>query len=435
MLSQEEFMDVKALRRQGLTLDEIAAETGYHPATIRKWLAVGGPPARRRAQAPPVIDERWAARVAELLAPAPRLLATSVFEILRAEGFCGSYASVARHLNTVRGPRFRAAATVSVPIETAPGEEGQFDFSDVDAWTDRWGLGPVVLFGAVLSWSRYRWWWFTSSEDREHTFEGLVRFFEAVGGVPRVARTDRMGALGTSQGRRFRLHPPTLAFAQWHGCEIRGCQPRDAKRKGKVERPFRDAKEAFLTELDALGPPATIGELNERATAWLDERVHARPHRTTGVPPVERLETERRMLLALPRRRFDTARVESRRVHVAVPMIEWAGVRYSVPPGCLGQRVEVRHEVDSDRIEVRWGAQTVASHRLARPGVEVVWDAAHHAAAQAAALAPHRRHLHVVPDADVAVDGPVVGRLELDGDYDVEPLDLARYDLDRDELR
>src|SRR3712207_8990764 len=51
------------------------------------------------------------------------LLATSVFEIIRAEGFAGSYPSVARHLRDVRGPRFRAATAVRVPIETGPGGE------------------------------------------------------------------------------------------------------------------------------------------------------------------------------------------------------------------------------------------------------------------------------------------------------------------------
>jgi transposase len=427
MLTQEEFMDVLALRRQGLSISEIAAETGYHPATISKWLAAGGPPERRGRQAPPVIDERWAVRIGELVRPAPRLLATSVFEILRAEGFGGSYPSVARHLNELRGPRFRGAPAASVPIETAPGEECQFDFADVDDWTRRWGLGSVVLFAAILCWSRWRLWWFTTSEDREHTFEGLVRFFEAAGGVPRVARTDRMGALGSSQGRRFRLHAPTLAFAQWHGCEIKGCLPGDAKRKGKIERPFRDAKEGFLTELDAVGPPSSLAELNERAARWLEERVHARPHTTTGVAPAARLEAERRLLVGLPRRRFDTAYVESRRVHVAVPMIEWRGVRYSVPPACLGQRVEVRQPVDGDTLEVRWGAQVVAAHRVAGADIDTVWDAAHYAAAQTAALAPHRRHLRLVGDTPPP---PLALRLELDGDYDVEPLDLSRYDLD-----
>jgi len=124
MLTQEEFVnDVLALKHQGLTIAEIAQELGYHPATISKWLASGGPPERRQTQAPPLIDERWAARIAELLARSPRLLATSVYEILVAEEFEGSYPTVSRHLHELRGPRFRAAAQASVPIETAPGEE------------------------------------------------------------------------------------------------------------------------------------------------------------------------------------------------------------------------------------------------------------------------------------------------------------------------
>ena len=76
-----------------------------------------------------------------------------------------------------------------------------------------------------------------------------------------------MGALGTSQGRRFGLHPPTLDFASHHGTEITACQARDAKRKGKIERPFRGLEASFLEELAVLGPPASITELNPRPTA------------------------------------------------------------------------------------------------------------------------------------------------------------------------
>jgi transposase len=366
MLTQEEFMDVQALKRQGLTKIEIARELGYHPATIAKWLAEGPPP-RRRLHGAPLIDERWAARIADLLRRSPKLLATSIFEIITAEGFVGSYPTVVRHVHQLRGPRFRAAAVASVPIETAPGEEVQFDFSDVSAWTCRWGLGPVVLFQAILCWSRVRLWWFTTSEDRNHTFEGLVRFFETVGGVPRIGRTDRMGALGQSQGRRFKLHRETVAFAAAHGIEIRACQAGDAARKGKVERPFRDPKERFLVELDALGTPQSVDELNVRGAQWLAERVHGRVHRSTGVTPAERLAVEQSLLGALPRRRFDTAYVEPRRVHVALPVVEWRAVRYSVPPSCLGQRLEVRQEVDDDHLEIRWAGDLVARHRLAAP--------------------------------------------------------------------
>lgn len=36
MMTQEEFMDVLAMRRQGMSFKEIGEVLGYHPATISK---------------------------------------------------------------------------------------------------------------------------------------------------------------------------------------------------------------------------------------------------------------------------------------------------------------------------------------------------------------------------------------------------------------
>src|SRR3546814_9611729 len=102
-----------------------------------------------------------------------------------------------------------------------------------------------------------------------------------------------MGALGTSQGRRFKLHPPTFEFAAHHGTKITSCQAVDAKRKGKVERPFRQLHETFLPELELDVIPANLDELNARAAVWLNDRVHAVPSRSTGVAPAERAQVER----------------------------------------------------------------------------------------------------------------------------------------------
>ncbi len=428
MLTQEEYVnDVLALRRQGMTIAEIAATVGYHPATVSKWLRAGGPPAQREgAPAQRVVDERWQARIAELVAPPSRLLATSVFEVIVAEGFDGSYPSVVRAVRDLRGPRFRPAAASSVPIETAPGEECQFDWSDCSSFTEGWGLGPVFCFGAILCWSRWRRWWFATSIDRENTFEALVSLFEAAGGVTQVARTDRMGALGSSQGRRFRLHPPALDFARHHGVEIVACQAGDAARKGKVERPFRDLKESFLEELAVLGPPTSVAELNARGAAFLETRIHARAHSATGVAPAVRLQTERRLLGPLPRNRFDTAYREPRRVHPRLPLVEWGTVAYSVPPECLGQAVECRVEVGAEVVEVRWGATVVARHHLAPPGSPPVWDPAHRAAAEAAALGRARRtNLRLVPEIPVTPPAPALSLPA--GDWDVDTPDLGRY--------
>jgi len=427
MMTQEEFMDVKGMRDSGMTYAEIAEKTGYHRTTIAKWLKQGGPPERRAPAAErAVLTDGWRRRIAELLEAQPLLLSTSVHDALVAEGFDGSYATVVRETRRIRGPRFRAATAASVPIETAPGAEAQFDFCDVSADAAAWGwTGTLVCFGFILCWSRWRHWWFTTSEDREHTFEGLVRSTHAAGGVPRVGRTDRMGALGRSQGRRFTLHPPAVAFAAHHGMAIRACQPRDAKRKGKVERPFRQLREGFLAE-QHLNPPASIGQLNDRAEAWLDRRVHAVAHRTTKTPPAERLTVERPLLLPLPPTRFDTAYREPRRVHPAIPLISWRGVRYSVPTRVLGQTVEVHQPIDSDVFTVRWAGQTIATHTQAPSGSDDVWDPAHHAEAVHAALtAATGRHLHPVPAPTPEPDDR--GRLAVGDDYDVATPDLTVY--------
>lgn len=434
MMNQEDYVDLHALRRQGWTIKEIAEELGYHPETISIRLKAGPPekivvPDERR-----VMTAQWRERVVGMLGAHPRLLAVSVHNKLRSEGFAGSYPTVVRAVREVRGPRFRAAAAVSVPIHTEPGEEIQFDFADLDEIAAAWGWEhPLRVFGAISCWPRRRMWWFTVSEDREHTFEGIVRSFECFGGVPAAARTDRMGALGSSQGRRFKLHPATVEFAAHHGVKITSCQARDAKRKGKVERPFRQLRETFVPELELDGVPTDLAELNARARVWLDQRVHTVPSRATGVPPAERAAIEREFLAPLPSVRFDTDYVETRRVHNVVPFISIDGVRYSVPPKVLGQLVEIRRPVDAEVFEVRWAGTVVARHTIAPAGSGEVWADDHRRASVAEALGRHdrrQRHLRAVAD-EPTVDTP---RLDLGpGDFDVDAPDLAaRYAIDEE---
>lgn len=427
MLTQEEYMEVAALRRQGWTIDQIARAVGHHPATVSFWLRNGGPPARREiTNHERTINDVWAARITQLLKANEDLLATSVERIIRAEGWEGSYPTLARHLREVRGVRRGRSPALSVPIETAAGAEFQFDWSDCCDWGETWGLGPLQCFGAVLCWSRRRSWWFAPSLDRPHTLEGLVRFFEDVGGVAGIGRTDRMGCLGVTRGGIFRFCPEALDFARYHGFALRACASRDAKRKGKSERPFGELNSAFMQEM-ALDPPASIDELNTRTGRWLGDYVHPRPHRVTGVPPAERLLAEAPLLGPLPRARFDTARREPRVVSPPIPLIEVDRVSYSVPPALVGTTVEVRLPVDKGLVEIWSKGTLVVAHRLAPAGGAPVWDPTHRADAEAIALAPHRKNLCLVPP---ALTRTPMAALDLgEGDWEVSPVDLSAYDL------
>ena len=314
-----------------------------------------------------------------------------------------------------------------MPIDTGPGEEFQFDWSDCNRWARRWGWGDELhCFGTVLCWCRVKRWWFAASIDQRHTLEGLAGWFDAVDGVPTIGRTDRMGQLGRSRGKQFIWHPAALEFARHYGFALKACQSGDAARKGKIERPFRDLKAGFLAEMD-LDPPEDVGELNRRAEVWLARYAHAVVHRTTKVTPDERFRIEQPLLGALPRVRFDTARREPRRVG-RVPMVEWDGVFYSAPPEVVGQMVEIRQPVIGDVVEVRFVGRLVAVHRVAASGSEPQWLPEHRAAAEAIALGRHGRHLRPVGE-DGPVAAAVVGLDLGDGDYDVDTPDLDEFEL------
>ena len=433
MMTQETYVNINDLHKQGWTIQEIAEETGFHRTTVSDRLK-NGPPAEARPTEATVMTEHWQQRVGSMVKQWPRMQAVSIHNKLAATGFEGSYPTVVRAVRDIRGPRFKAANAVSVPIHTDPGDEAQFDFCDLSSWAIRFGWNVnLVAFGMILSWSRYRIWWFTTSEDRHHTFEGAVRFFDEIGGVPVACRTDRMGALGRSQGRRFELHPPTHGFAAHHSTKITSCQAGDAKRKGKVERPFRQLQETFLPEVEADGIPVDLADLNWRAQVWLAERVHAVASRSTGETPAARLEVERDFLSPLPRVRFDTDYVETRRVHNAWPFVAIDANRYSVPPEALGHKVEIRRKIDGDTVEIRLAGRLIATHRLVAGRLIDVWDPTHKLAAEALALGwdPNGPDLRVIANQP---EPATVERLELGGDYDVATPDLdGRYTVTIDD--
>lgn len=235
-----------------------------------------------------------------------------------------------------------------------------------------------------------------------------------------------MGALGSSQGSRFVLHPAAVGFAAHHSTRIAACRAGDAKRKGKVERPLRQLRETFVPEIEAEGPPESIDELNRRAGLWLDTHVHAVASRSTGARACERLIVERPFLSPLPADRFDTDYVEVRRVRNILPLFSYGGARYSVPPKTLGQLVEVRRPVGSERLEVRWAGRLVAVHTAAEGSGVDVWDPAHRQAAEAAALAERPRRLRLV----AASPEPEPAPIDVGDGFDVEPVDLSeRYPL------
>ena len=241
MMTQEEYVNgVLALKRQGKTITEIAEELGYHPATISNWLRAGGPPpARGVAPAGRLIDERWAARIAQLVQPpAEKLLATSVFEIIRAEGFEGSYQTVVRDIADAARPPVPGGAGGERADRDGPRARNVSSISRTAGLDRAVGAGRVVVLRAHLV-------LVPLAAVVVHRLGGPGAHLRGPGPLLRggrrgaqVGRTDRMGALGLRRASgsvctRRRSTSPAI-----HSIEIKACQARDAKRKASASDRF-----------------------------------------------------------------------------------------------------------------------------------------------------------------------------------------------------
>jgi len=149
--------------------------------------------------------------------------------------------------------------------------------------------------------------------------------------------------------------------------------PNDPQSKGLVERRNGWFETSFMPGRSFESP----GDFNTQFTDWLG-RANARVVRTTGAPPVERLEADRAAMLPLPPIPLHLGwrnRVRlGRDYYVRIDTND-----YSVDPSAIGRLVDVT--ADLERVRVRADGRIVAEHARVWARGTTVTDQAHLAAA------------------------------------------------------
>jgi hypothetical protein len=199
-----------------------------------------------------------------------------------------------------------------------------------------------------------------------------------LGGVPREILYDRMRTVwqGTDERGEIVWNPVFLDFARYWGFTPRLCRPYRAQTKGKVESGVKYVRRNFLCGL--LGrEPGGLKDLNTQLRQWVWEVANQRVHGTTHQQVMARWDADQFALQPLDGRPpYPYADEELRKV-ARDAFVHWQGSRYSVPWIYAGQQVWVREQVG--RVEVRYGAQRIADHPLARRKHLVVIEQQHHA--------------------------------------------------------
>ncbi|MGH7692842.1 MAG: IS21 family transposase [Candidatus Dormibacteria bacterium] len=341
---------------------------GCDPKTVRRYVAVrdlGRDPRVRRAR-PRVVGahldkiEEWVERSRGVVR------ADVVHERLRGMGYGGdertTRRAVARAKQAWAGGRRRTYR----PWIPEPGMWAQFD----------WAKGPEVrgrgtlLFCGWLAWSRYRV--IIPSWDRTlgtalTCLDGMLR---RLGGVPTYLLTDneRTVTMDRVAGIPVR-HPEMVAAGRHYGCTVETCVPYDPESKGGSESTVKVSKADLVpTDANLLGAYFDFAALVE-ACAEVEAMLNRRVHRETQRVPEEALQEERAKLHRLPAEPYTAALGLARRVNPD-QTIRFGSVRYSTPPGFVGEAVWCRVQGEELVVVGRTpdGLREIARHTCSRPG-------------------------------------------------------------------
>lgn len=186
---------------------------------------------------------------------------------------------------------------------------------------------------AALGYSRVGAGALVFSKEPPDLLWGMTRYLWSLGTLPRVLVWDREGSLHAGGGN------PTQVFAAFCGqlkVDWLFCEPGDPQAKGVVER----LQGYFETNFEPGRRFANHLDFQLQLDAWF-EKANARQHRTLRCRPVDRLAEERQAMRPMPAREPDVDRRWVTRV-LPDPMLRFDTNDYSLDPGLVGRRVDVR---------------------------------------------------------------------------------------------
>jgi transposase len=422
MLTQEEDMEIAALRGRGWSVSAIARHTGRDRKTIRAYLAGQ---AKLRGGAASVL-EPYRRYLQARFADDPHVLGTVLFRELGELGFDRSYQTFTRELRALGlRPRCeccqRGGVDVTIEIDHPPGEELQFDWLELRETP--WGAAAFVLVG-VLSHSGCCRGVFSEAQTGAHVIESLDGVLRRLGGTTQRWRTDRMA--GVVYPGTDRLLPEFVACAKHYGVAVDVCPARRAKRKGVADAAVKYLTRSWWCSAVVATPAQAQMSLDRFCVDVADER-------RRGPGTIAKLAASER-LLGLPRGPFPAEICVQRQVSSSA-LVAFEGNHYSVPAALAGAaQVTVRARLGEQTLQIVGAAGTlIAKHHRAPSGAGQRIRCAEHAAgleqAVLAAFTTHRpcRRKQNRPPGQAALQAAAILRGEQSAVKGGVVIDLERY--------
>jgi transposase len=397
----KDWAEVRRLHeREGLSKKAIAEKLGMSRNTVARLLCLSEPPIYERERSSSLLDP-FREEILALLAENPRAPATVIRERLQASGYTGGITILKDYLVQVR-PQFLAARTYQ-RTTYLPGEIGQIDWWHLPIGVPVGQQVTRKAFGLILTLphSAAHVCFFTHQKTLADFLPALVGCVVRLGGVPKGLVLDNDSAMvARVPGARSRLHPEAAGLFGSLCAKPIVLAPRRPTSKGSVERAVDYLENSFLPLRHFSG----LSDLQAQHDRWAHEVAYPRFHRRVGARVADAFRVEKDYLAPLPEPLPDTDRRLETRISKDA-FVRASGVDYSVPPGLVGRRVQMR--LSLTEVSVFLEGRLLARHARSYLPADVVIDPEHTRALVAAREA--------------------TGRLAV-GDVCLEPPDLARYD-------
>lgn len=392
MLRGGNVTDILELKRQGLSVSQISAHTGFDRKTIRKYLRDPTVPryGPRKTKEKSEQTKRMRGRLLQpFTSYLDQRLAAGVWNAvvlhreLKERGYTGGYTVVKDYLR----PKRREAQAVAVRrFETAPGKQAQVDWGHLGDITYPDGT-TKRLYGFVMTLGCSRAMFADVTTDQKlATFLRMHEAaFEYLGGVPEEVLYDwtKTAALGLDERGEVEWQSTFYDFAGYYGFTPRVCRAYRPQTKGKVENGIGYVRKNFL--LAQYGQePTSIEDTRGRLRAWTAEVANTRVHGTTHRVVREAWEEEKPHLRSLAGRSAYPVVEEQIRIVTRDAFVSFQASRYSVPWQAAGKEVLVRESVEKDgskdsRIVILRDGQVLTTHERSLEKHQTITVAAHHA--------------------------------------------------------
>ena len=186
MISLEEWVDIKALHKQGLSIKAISRRCRISRNTVRKALREG-PPCYKRPKRSLKLDP-FKDYLIQRLADFPELCAVTLFEEIKAMGY-ESGITILKDFTLPYRVRRREPA---VRFETGPGVQAQVDWADLGTVVINKKPTKLSLFAYVLGYSRAMYAEVVTATDTLTLIKCHQHAFASLGGVPAEILYDNM---------------------------------------------------------------------------------------------------------------------------------------------------------------------------------------------------------------------------------------------------